>query len=131
MTTAAQSRLLLKLATLIKATVPELREHTGSWIFARTRSKSKESAKWIMTFVTNKGRKISVMSLVPARDLTRTEHKLVVLQTGDDGVWIGYRPNVDGLLAQLQASPLWTKTVARAVNQALKQLSSDEQPTKE
>lgn len=108
-----------RLDQLLQQAVPELIDDY-SFTFERTRTKNPADAKWVFTAVI-KGRKrpLLIKSTVPARDLIKSRDKLVVVSHSREEVWVAAVPKVDGLIAQLKASPLWTPAVRKAVEKAM------------
>lgn len=114
-----------KLCLLLEQLVSRMKASAYAMKFERTRTKNPEAAKWVMTVTFGKkGKPLLIKSAVPARELTRTDKVLRVLRETPDEIWVGYQVNLDNLIVQLQASPLWVPRVAKAVLKTLNDLQT-------
>jgi len=118
-----KSQLQLALEARLTALLPYLGDAAFSKL-ERTRSKNPADAKWLLSIkVAGRKTKLVVKSKVAARDLVKNENKIVVISSSVSEVWIGFQPNVEALLTELRASPLWVPRVRKAVERTLAELS--------
>lgn len=120
--TTKLSGLQKRLDQMLQASVPELAEDYA-FVFERTRTKDPHGAKWVFTaHIHGRKKPLVIKSLIPARDLVKQSHRLVVVSQNRDEMWVTSAPNHDGLIAQLKASPLWTPAVRKAIERAVADL---------
>lgn len=119
------SQLQVRLNVLLQNLVPAMKERHYTFVFTRTRTKNAQAAKWTMT-VNIEGRKqpLTIKSAVPARDLAKSTRKVIVLSENKNELWVGYSLNVDAVVEQLKASPLWVPRVQKAVERTLTEIKA-------